>query len=224
MPDGKSQPAFLNSAHARILTAVLLLQALLFYTLSHGEAVPPIRPLGTFPARLNGWTLAQEGVIEKEVLNVLKADDTLNRIYAQEATGRAANLFVAYFKTQRTGQTPHSPKNCLPGSGWVPSEASVVDISVPGEQEPIRVNRYIVARGTQKSVVLYWYQTRSRVIASEYMAKIHLVIDSIRYRRSDTALVRVVVPFEGDAEEQASKTAVAFVQSFFGPLCARLPS
>ena len=224
MPDGKSQPAFLNSAHARILTAVLLLQALLFYTLSHGEVIPPLRPLAELPAQLNGWTLAQEGVIEKEVLDVLNADDTLNRIYAQEATGRAANLFVAYFKTQRTGQTPHSPKNCLPGSGWVPSESSVVAIPITGEAEPIRVNRYIVARGTQKSVVLYWYQTRSRVIASEYAAKIQLVLDSIRYRRSDTALVRVVVPFEGDAEQQASETAIGFVQSFFGPLRAHLPS
>jgi EpsI family protein len=163
-------------------------------------------------------------VIEKETLDVLRADDVVTRMYAESGTGRFANLFVAYFKTQRTGQAPHSPKNCLPGSGWAPSTSDVIPIPVDGQEAPLQVNRYIVQRGEEKSVVLYWYQTPKRVIASEFVAKYYLVLDSIRYHRSDTALVRVVTPvFNGD-EDAATKTAIRFVQSFFTPLRQYLPS
>jgi hypothetical protein len=72
-----------------------------------------------------------------------------------------APLFVAYFQTQRTGKTPHSPKNCLPGSGWAPSQSGMIGIRVPGETEPIRVNRYIVSRGDNQDTVLYWYQAHN---------------------------------------------------------------
>jgi EpsI family protein len=223
MGDGRLESGFLKSRHARLLSAVLILQAIVFYALSRGEEVPVSRPLSNFSTRLGDWTMVNEGVIEKEILDVLRADDILNRTYA-EPGGHGANLFVAFFKTQRTGQAPHSPKNCLPGSGWVPSSSDIVAIDVPGEAEPIRVNRYVVSRGSEKSVVVYWYQSRNRVIASEYKAKIYLVLDSIRYHRSDTALVRVVVPVRQQGEEDARETAVRFVRAFFVPLREYLPS
>ena len=86
------------------------------------------------------------------------------------------------------------------------------------------MNRYIVQRGEDKSLVLYWYQTPRRVIASEFDAKFYLVLDSIRYHRSDTALVRVVVPVADGDEDAATKTAIRFVQSFFEPLREYLPT
>ena len=136
--------------------------------------------------------------------------------------GAVATLFVAYFQTQRTGKTPHSPKNCLPGSGWVPSESGVLEIPVAGQAAPIVVNHYVVSRGDNQSVVLYWYQSRNRVVASEYSAKIFTVTDAIRYNRSDTSLVRVVVGANHDDTKTANDAAVAFVQSFFAPLKAYL--
>lgn len=222
MPGERPLSGFLKSRQARVLTLALIVQATLFYTLSHGEAVPILRPLNGFPIHLGEWEMMQEGVIEQEILDVLGADDTLNRVYLHRGAGRGASLFVAYFMTQRTGQTPHSPKNCLPGGGWVPASAGEIDIAVPGEPDPIRVNHYVVARGEDKSVVLYWYQTSRRVIASEYSAKIHLVLDSIRYSRSDTAIVRVVVPVSG-SEQDATEVAVEFVKAFFTPLRDYLP-
>jgi EpsI family protein len=99
----------------------------------------------------------------------------------------------------------------------------VISVSVPGEVEPIRVNRYLVAKGEEKSVVLYWYQTRNRVIASEYQAKLYLVADAIRYNRTDTALVRVTVPVTDNQEAAAGEEAVQFVQSFFSALRQYLP-
>ena len=95
---------------------------------------------------------------------------------------------------------------------------------MPGEEKPISVNRYIVSRGQNQSVVLYWYQARDRVIASEYSAKIYTVTDSIRFNRSDTSLVRVVVGVANGNTQAATDTAISFVQSFFNPLRQYLPS
>jgi EpsI family protein len=215
---------FVGKRHALVLSLALLTQALVFYAFSGAEEVPAPRPLREAPARFGDWTMATEGVVEQEVRDVLRADDVVSRVYAQSGSGRAASLFVAYFKSQRTGQAPHSPKNCLPGSGWVPSSSDAMRIPIAGRAEPIQVNRYIVSKGDEKSVVIYWYQTRDRVIASEFEAKFYLVINSIRYHRSDTALVRVVTPVRDDDEAGATKAAVEFVQSFFTPLRQFLPS
>lgn len=215
---------WLNSRSSRILSIVLLVQAAAFYGFSRTEKVPPHKPLEQFSLNNSDWMLQQKVDIDRDSLEVLKADDLLSEIFVNRATGQRATLFVAYFETQRTGKAPHSPKNCLPGSGWAPAQSGTMDIAIPGEVAPIRVNRYVVARGDNQSVVLYWYQTRSRVIASEYSAKIYTVMDSIRYNRSDTSLVRVVVDVRNGDTQQATDAAVSFVQTFFGPLKGYLPT
>jgi EpsI family protein len=215
---------FLSSKSARILSLVLLAQAGVFYGFSRTEAVPRRQPLANFNLNGTPWQMLQEVEMDKDTLEVLKADDITSRIYRNLDTGRIATLFVAYFETQRTGKAPHSPKNCLPGSGWVPSQSGAVSITVPGQPQPISVNRYIVSRGENQSVVLYWYQSHNRVIASEYAAKIYTVADAIRYNRSDTALVRVVVGVENGNVDRAMDTATTFVQSFFTPLKQYLPA
>ncbi len=224
MRGANTSMGFLRNRHALVLSLALVAQALVFYTFSRAEDVPAPRPLTEAPAQFGNWTVASEGVIEQEVRDVLRADDLVSRVYAQSGSGRVASLFVAYFKSQRTGQAPHSPKNCLPGSGWVPSTSEAMRIPIAGRAAPIQVNRYIVSKGDDKSVVIYWYQTRDRVIASEFEAKFYLVVDSIRYHRSDTALVRVVTPVRNNDEAGATKAAVEFVQSFFTPLRQFLPS
>jgi EpsI family protein len=215
---------FLRNKYARILTIVLLLQGTAFYaTAFRDEKVPPVAPLSAFPAQVGGWRMEQNVKIEQEILDILKADDTLNRSYINPAANAAAYLFVAYFKTQRYGQAPHSPKNCLPGSGWESIESYPISITVPGRAEPIRSNRYLVAHGDEKSVVLYWYQSHNRIIADEYSAKFWLVADSIRYRRSDSSLVKIVVPVRNDDTNAATRAAVEFVQAVFPDLAKQLP-
>jgi EpsI family protein len=214
---------FLRSKPAVILTVLLLCQAAVFYGGTRSEHVPQIAPLSELPSQLGGWKSVSDNVIEPEVREVLKADDLLNRTYASPQHGTTANLFVAFFRTQRTGQAPHSPKNCLPGSGWVPSVSDIVSISVPGRSEPISVNRYVVSKGESKSLVMYWYQSRDRIVASEYSAKFFVAADAIRYNRTDTSLVRVVVPIVGEVEA-AERAAEAFVRDFFPPLRQRLPA
>lgn len=205
------------------MTLLLVAQAALLYSSIRPEAVPPAPPLAMMPKSLGSWNLAQEGVVEPEIQEVLKADDLLNRIYVDTGGHAGANLFIAAFRSQRDGKAPHSPKNCLPGSGWTPMNSSDLSIDV-GQGAPIVVNRYIVAHGDDRELVLYWYQSRDRVVANEYKAKFWVMADAIRLNRTDTALVRVVVPIVERDEDRATQSAVRFVQSFYGTLRQFLPS
>ncbi len=214
-----------NGRYAAALSALLVLQGGVYYAVAmRPEQVPVVAPLSVFPTDLNGWRMYKDVPIEQEVLDVLKADDTLNRIYVSPDGGTPAFLFIGFFKSQRYGQAPHSPKNCLPGSGWEPVESEPMTIAVPGRAEPILVNRYLVARGEEQSVVLYWYQSHNRIIASEYSAKFWLIADSIRYHRSDSSLVKVVVPVNNGDSAGATKSAVDFVKAIFPTVARQLPS
>ena len=220
MPD-TSLLSSLKSAGVRAVILVLLLQAVAFYAFSRTEYIPQTAPLAAFPVAIDQWQTVEEHPIEQEVRDLLQADDLLNRSYVG-ATGRPANLFIAAFKSQRNGKTPHSPKNCLPGSGWVQLVNDRVVVDLPGVG-PAKVNHYIVARGDSRSVVLYWYQSRDRVIASEYAAKFYTMMDSLSSNRSDTALVRIVVPTAPGDETRADQAAFAFAKAVFPSVRAALP-
>jgi len=212
----------LRSKYLHIVTLVLVVQAVLFYSASHGENTPLPLPLKGFPATFGSWRLINEGVVPEETEAVLRADDLLTRVYAGPEGG--ASLFMAYFKSQRAGQSPHSPKNCLPGAGFEPVAGENGVIDVPVEGTSIHINRYVVANGDDQSVVLYWYQSQGRVIADEFKAKFYLIEDSIRNHRSDTSLVRVIVPAtNGVSRARASKTAVDFVQAVYPVVDSWLP-
>jgi len=214
--------SFLNRRPVQILTVLLLLQAVLYYTkVNTPEYRPLSQPLAQFPTVVDNWRLLQEGVVEQETKDVLKADDLLTRVYGSPGYLQS-NLFIAYYRSQRTGRAPHSPKNCLPGSGWNQIHSGTSNITLLNGRQ-IEVNRYLVARGENKSLVLYWYQSHNRVVASEYEAKIHLVLDSIRLNRSDTSLVRVVVPVIGDDAAASDRAATNFIQSIFPSLDAYFP-
>jgi EpsI family protein len=206
------------------LTAALLLQSALFYGFSRTEPAPKARPLSQFSMASANWHKVNEYQMDQETRDVLNADELLSASFGQASTGRQADLLVAYFQTQRNGKAPHSPKNCLPGSGFDAIQNTTIDIPISGEALPIHVNKYIVARGDNRSVVLYWYQSRSRVVASEYMAKIYTMWDAVRTNRTDTALVRVVVPVQQGDTGAAEDLAVSFVRDLFEPLKHYLPA
>jgi EpsI family protein len=202
--------SFLKSNAARILTAILLLQGVALLSYSRPESVPPSNPLKNFPTTVSDWFLRQEGVMEKEIADVLQADDLLIRDY-QYKNEASANLFVAAFRSQRNGKTPHSPKNCLPGAGWVQQASSIEEIPL-SDGRKLETNRYVVAKGDTKSLVYYWYQSRDRSVANEYKAKYYVVEDAIRMNRTDTALVRVVIGVASmDQLPQADKYARDFI-------------
>lgn len=199
------------------LSLLLIAQAAAYHSLPKTEKSFEARPLRELPAELGPWRMVGDYEIEPEIQRVLQADDTLNRSYARPGAPVPVGLFIAFFRSQTSGAAPHSPKNCLPGTGYAPLESSYVRIAA-GAAGEVEVNRYVVARGDSRSVVLYWYQTPARIIASEFAAKFWLAVDSIRYRRSDTSLVRLVVPMSDgwDADAEARQFAAELLPVLSG--------
>ena len=198
-----------------VVSVLLIVQIALFYTISTSEYIPNPPPLKNFSTSVGSWQSVRETELETEVQALLKADDTLSRDYA--GPNGMLNLFVAFFRSQRAGVTPHSPKVCLPANGWVSESSTSIDLTVPGEAKPIPVNVYTVRHGEEQSTVVYWYQGAHRAVADEYAAKLYLMLDSLRYRRSDQALIRVVVPIV-DSPEKAQQSAMEFVRAIYPSL------
>lgn len=203
-----------------LVTAGLLVCALVFlHGVSHGERMSLRRPLREIPLTLGSWT-GEERPLEQRIVEAAGVDDYLNRIYTDPA-GNPVRLYLGYYGTQRTGDTIHSPKNCLPGSGWEPVGAGRLAIAVPNGAN-IVVNDYLVEKGLDRQLVLYWYHARGRVEASEYWAKVWLVSDAITRNRTDGALVRLVTPTR-DGEGRARARAVEFAQALYPHLNKFVP-
>lgn len=194
-----------------ILAAILLTATAVFlHARGRNEVFPARQPLAAFPTELNAWS-GTEIPIPQDVRDVLGAGDFLLRVYRNTATRDPyVDLFVAYFPSQRAGDTIHSPKNCLPGAGWSPIESSRIQMSLPG-RAPFIANRYVIAKGSERQLVLYWYWAHDRAVASEYWAKFYLVTDSMRLNRSDGSLIRVTTPLRvGETTESAQERLLSF--------------
>ena len=181
--------------------------------LSHGEATPPAKPLTELPAKIGPYAQVTEWKLDQETLDVLKVTDYVNRGYWEPGLNKnLMGLYIAYFRSQRQGATIHSPKNCLPGAGWNPVQSTIYQLKLDdGRQVP--VNMYVLRRGLDEQVVLYWYQSHGRIIASEYWGKFYLVYDAMRLNRTDAALVRITVPVDHGDEAAAEQRAVAFAKT-----------
>jgi EpsI family protein len=215
---------FLKNRRFQIVTAIFILQWAALLGFTRDEVVPAVPPLRVFPEEISTWKLTRDAVIESEALSILQPDDYIVREYYDRRAGAAANLFVAYFRTQRNERMPHSPKNCLPGSGWVPSDYTTTPVAVPGASAPISVNSYVVRKEDRRAVVLYWYQTWNRSVANEYAARAYLALDSIRYNRTDTGLVRVMVDVpEGESTADYHRLAVDFAREVYPKLAPYFP-
>ena len=202
--------AFLLAATAAVLQARQM-----------AELVPRSDLLSSFPIQVSSWT-GQDMPIEPDVLTVLGPGDFLSRIYTQ-SDQPYIDFFLAYFPSQQSGDTVHSPKNCLPGSGWTPLESSRIRIAT-ADGASIPANRYIISKGLNRQLVIYWYQAHGRALASEYWAKFYLVVDAIRNNRTDGSLVRIVTPIEEDqGAESAQQRAASFAQQIVPMLDKYVP-
>ena len=189
---------------ASVAAFLLAVQSLASYGLSRTEVLPSPPGLESFPASFADWLQTGEGLVEPDVLAVLRTDDILNRIYRKASTGAQVDLFIAYYRSQFEGRDFHSPQLCLPGSGWSAVKSSTVEIQTPARATPIKATHYLVSRGRDSSMVLYWYQTQKRAIAGEFAVKSYRILDTITTHRTDMALVRIVTPVvDGDARSAA---------------------
>ncbi len=190
------------------------------------EAVPIRASFALFPMQIGEWRGIQEPPFDSTVLAVLGVDDYLTRAYFDP--GKAGvGLYIGYWESQRQGDTIHSPLNCLPGSGWQPVSKTTIEVPNGIGDDRIAVNRYVVRKGLDSHVILYWYQSHGRVVANEYWSRLFLIRDAVRLNRSDGSIVRVIAPVLPDvenAEAAAERTAARFVKVMFPLLSAYLPS
>ena len=209
-------------ARAVVLSA-LILAAGMYSRAGDTEVAAPREALASMPRTLGGWSDPVDLPLDREVREVLGVEDYINRTYVNPAA-QPVNLYIGYYASQRQGDTIHSPQNCLPGAGWQPVEGGATSLDIEGRR--ITVNRYVIQKGLDRQVVLYWYQGRGRVVANEYANKLWLMLDAARLHRSDGALVRVVAPVMRSANGSlaaADEAAVAFTRAMFPRLPRFLP-
>lgn len=205
-----------------VLAGLLLLGALLILQLrSTGEAVPIRKTLDSFPRSIGTWHAREAGNLGPDIVNVLKVNDYLMQRYGN-VDGRTLWLYIGYWSTQRKGAQIHSPRNCLPGGGWEPIEASQVTVALPAPYPPIIVNRYLIQKDRDQQVVLYWYQSQGKALADELTAKIEMVRSAIIRNRTDGALVRVSAPVMGSTAE-TTESLTRYVQALYPILSEYLP-
>ena len=203
-----------------LLLAMVMVASLLSLR-GRREVVPRRLDFSAFPAQLDGWN-SVDVPLQPSELRVLGNGDFLVREY-DHGTNNPVNLYLAYYPSQRSGDTLHSPRNCLPGAGWTPLEARQIQIARPAGV-PITVNRYIVGKGAERMVVVYWYQAHGRVTASDYWARGFLIADSIALNRSDGGLVRILSSYDAPGGySDADARVIEFARRILPLLDAYIP-
>lgn len=216
----RSAPPTSTSAWSpRFVTAALLMLATAGYLWAHSqdEVFPARQPLSSLPSQFDGWT-GKDYTLDEETLDILGHPEYVARDYSEPSDPEHwIDLFIAYYPTQKVGETPHTPAHCLPGAGWVPTQRKAVVLEGP-DGSSFRVNRYVVSKGEDRNLAIYWFQAHGRVIANEYRLKYYLVSDSIRMHRSDGALIRLMTPMYKGESADAAQARVMQLGNQFLPL------
>jgi exosortase D (VPLPA-CTERM-specific) len=189
-----------------------------FFVSGRSEAIPDRSRFVTFPDRIGQWQ-GHASLLEPEIERGLALDDYILSDYKGPA-GPPINLYVAYYSSQRKGESPHSPIVCIPAAGW---QVTRLERKAFGPGFPF--NRVIIERDSAKELVYYWFDERGRKIASEWLAKWYLLKDAILMNRTDGALVRLMTPLQpGETERDADERLQAFMGDAVPTLSGYLPS
>jgi EpsI family protein len=196
-------PQWIPSRH--LAATLLLLSATLAAsrTMAHRKPEYLAQPLDTISRQIAGFSGMDNPPIEESVLRQLQPTSYLSRNYTKRDD--EADLFIAFYAQQRAGESMHSPKHCLPGAGWEIWDYGGLDIPSGGSR--VRVNRYSISRENTRRIVLYWYQSKGRIIASEYLGKVLLARDALLQNSTAATIVRIIVPDKPGALGDASAFA-----------------
>jgi EpsI family protein len=167
-------------------------------------------PIALLPHEIGEWKGFDDNSLDEATAAELGADAYLTRTYSA-GSGPDVGLYVAYYGAQRPGVSIHSPLHCLPGTGWEPVD--IATVAVAGGT----VRQVTMQKNLDRVVVIYWYQSQGRTVASEIKSKVYGLFDRVRRGRSDAALVRIVVPIGGEADAAAARGL-----SFAGELLPQL--
>ncbi|MDP9171684.1 MAG: EpsI family protein, partial [Acidobacteriota bacterium] len=172
---------------ALIATLILVGQAAIYYHGSGKEVIPSILPWNQFPSDVKGWRTVSDIPIGQDVLDRLRPDDYLNRNYASSDGKTVLNFFVGYFNSRRNGRAPHSPEWCLPGSGWQSLSSHTIAIPMASEAPTLPANEYLIEKGIDKQLVVYWYHQGTRDVANDLVAQMYALPELLLHGRTDTA-------------------------------------
>jgi EpsI family protein len=212
--------SILTNKAALLASAILIAQGAIYYTGSGKEVIPPVQPWNQFPTAVSDWQTVADVPLDQDTLDKLRPDDYLNRNYATSNDRALVNFFVGYFNSRRNGRAPHSPEWCLPGAGWKSVSTRRIQIPIAGESGVLTANEYIIEKGLDREVVLYWYHQGTRSVAGDLMAQMYSLPDLIFHGRTDTALIRIIAPMQSADSAQAKQSAVMFAELVY-PLVRR---
>jgi len=208
--------AFLAATALVIVGAVLATQVH-----ERVEIQPPREALVDFPMQLGGWT-GQRSPMGAVYLDQLKLSDYLYATY-QRAADMPVNVWVAYYDSQRKGDSTHSPASCLPGGGWQFQSFGRYDMDIAGRR--VSVNRAVIVHGSDRELMYYWFPQRGRDITNDYLLKWYLLWDAITRNRTDGALVRLIVPLApGSSASTGDLQLTAFARAFIPRLPDYVPN
>jgi EpsI family protein len=208
----------MTSRRLLIVAALMTAAGGFLRIVSAADLVPDVSGLNTLPLQIDDWRGRDLGRFDSETEAVLRADNYLLRRYIR--SGVPIDLFVAYYATQRSGHTIHSPLNCLPGTGWEWVGQGRERLSV-GPERDLEINANVARKSGDQSLVYYWYQSHGRAVASEYRNRLLLVQDAVMLHRSDGALVRVTAPVL--PRNASADAAAAFIRALYPILTHHLP-
>lgn len=191
-----------------------------FYVYTHSEAdIPLNKPLDQFPQKIGNWTMTGQARFDERVLAVLLPTDYLSRSYV-DAAGNRLSLYIGFHDGGPDSGPIHSPKQCLPGSGWNYLSNEVKQVNLDGESIP-----YVSAiyqKDTEKQLFLYWFQVRDQILTNEYALKLAMIKNSVLSNRRDSAFIRLSV-MGAESEEEATGIGEQFIQDFFPAIREALP-
>ena len=210
------------------LTALALLTVAAlgsFVVPARTEVIPERPTFASFPLRIGDWQ-GRESTLDRAYINLLKFDDYVIADYVRTGQRAPINFYVAYYTSQRKGASAHSPRSCLPGGGWEMTEfgqTRLLDISP--DEPALVVNRTIIAKGTNKQLVYYWFQQRGHDLTNEYQVKWMIFWDALTRNRTDGALVRLVTSLEPDeAVASADQRLTEFIRAVYPQVELFVPS
>lgn len=208
---------------AIIASCLMLLTLGFILFLNKSEPIPPRKALRDFPKTIGQYT-GEEAHFDQRIYDILGVDDSALISY-RKLDGETIQLYVGYHDSQREGDLMHSPKNCLPGSGWDITATTIEDVvTFEPDGRKIKAIRLLIEKGISRQVVLYWFQSRGRFISSEYMQKIYLVLDAITKNRTDGSFVRLMAPVaSGKTVESTTETLKIFAGDLIPVLEEYLP-
>ncbi|NWH03698.1 VPLPA-CTERM-specific exosortase XrtD [Desulfobacter latus] len=185
------------------------------------EAIPMAQPFDRFPVSFGQWNGDQQSM-EQKFIDTLDLSDYFMADY-HKGDGKAVNFYVAYYESQRKGESIHSPATCLRGGGWNFKQAGSSTLTLKdGTLMP--VNRALIEKGPVKQLSYYWFPSRGRILTNAYQMKIYNFWDALTRQRTDGALVRVItLVYEDETIENAETRVQGFISDVQPVLKTFLP-